>query len=100
MIADEFSIGIVFLYGERLGRKENRKKRKKGQTFGKREKYTNVYLRFGVASSAPEKEWRTIKIRDREKERDERDGAKERFSVIALGVYPRGWVYIADHQTK
>lgn len=80
MIADEFSIGIVFLYGEKLGWKENREKGKKDQTFGKREKYTNVYLRFGVASSAPEMEWRTIKIceRDRGRGKEMRETMRKR----------------------
>lgn len=42
MIADEFSIGIAFLCGERFGRKESREKKETDQTFGKREKCTNV----------------------------------------------------------
>lgn len=78
MIADEFSIGIAFLCGERFGRKESRgKKRQIRHSVNVRS--VRMYLRFGVASSASEKEWRTIKIRNRERERDERNGAKERF---------------------
>lgn len=60
-IADEFSIGIAFLCGERFGRKENREKRKIRHLANVRS--VRMYLRFGVASSASEKEWRTIKTR-------------------------------------
>jgi len=84
------------LGGKRTGKKE------KDQTFGKREKCTNVSsVRCCIVSVRKGMENDKDTVNETGREKEMRGTVRKRdFSVIALGVYPRGWVYIADHQTK